>query len=78
MYRGYQSRNIANIQAQRAPHESTLSSANPHMSLRQAYADLLKATWMVYDVILSDERLCSSVTDENRKLFYNLVEVSIF
>jgi hypothetical protein len=48
------------------------------MSLRQAYADLLKATWMVYDVILGDERLCSSVTDENRKLFYNLVEVSIF
>ncbi|KAF8244449.1 hypothetical protein K440DRAFT_663480, partial [Wilcoxina mikolae CBS 423.85] len=70
------SRNIVNMQTQRAPHESTISSGNPHMSLRQAYADLLKSTWMVYDVILGDERLCSSVTDENRKLFYNLVEAT--
>ncbi|KAI9846413.1 MAG: hypothetical protein M1837_004004 [Sclerophora amabilis] len=38
----------------------------------QAYVDLLKSSWILYDVILKDENLTTLLTDENRKLFYNL------
>ncbi|KAI9799996.1 MAG: hypothetical protein M1833_003525 [Piccolia ochrophora] len=38
----------------------------------QAYVDLLKASWILYDVILKEENLTPLLTDENRKLFYNL------
>lgn len=42
----------------------------------QAYVDLLKASWILYDVILKDDKLTPLLTDENRKLFYNLSDVS--
>ncbi|KAI9723315.1 MAG: hypothetical protein M1812_001198 [Candelaria pacifica] len=38
----------------------------------QAYVDLLKASWILYEIILNDENLTPLLTDENRKLFYNL------
>jgi len=43
----------------------------------QAYVDLLKASWILYEIILKDENLTPLLTDENRKLFYNLSDVSI-
>ncbi len=42
----------------------------------QAYVDLLKASWILYEIILKDENLTPLLTDENRKLFYNLSDVS--
>lgn len=41
----------------------------------QAYVDLLKASWILYDIILREENITSLQTDENRKLFYNLSDV---
>ncbi|KAL9580814.1 MAG: hypothetical protein Q9203_006151, partial [Teloschistes exilis] len=41
-------------------------------SIHQAYVDLLKSSWILHTVILSENNLSSLMTDENRKLFYNL------
>lgn len=38
----------------------------------QAYVDLLKASWILYTIILKEDNLSSLQMDENRKLFYNL------
>lgn len=39
--------------------------------------DLLKSSWILHTVILDRNNLSSLMTDENRKLFYNLSDVSI-
>ena len=41
----------------------------------QAYVDLLKATWILYDILLKETNITSLQTDENRKLFHNLSNV---
>ena len=42
-------------------------------TINQAYVDLLKASWILYNIILKDDSdKASLMTDENRKLFYNL------
>lgn len=42
-------------------------------AVKQAYVDLLKASWILYDIILKDDNdKASLMTDENRKMFYNL------
>ena len=42
-------------------------------AVNQAYVDLLKASWILYDIILKDDNdKASLMTDENRKMFYNL------
>ncbi|KAL8632425.1 hypothetical protein Q9189_001800 [Teloschistes chrysophthalmus] len=46
-------------------------------STNQAYVDLLKSSWILHTVILSENNLSSLLTDENRKLFYNLSDVSL-
>lgn len=40
--------------------------------INQAYVDLLKASWILYHIILQDDHKLSLMTDENRKLFYSL------
>lgn len=40
--------------------------------INQAYVDLLKASWILYNIILKDDNKSSLMTDENRKLFYSL------
>lgn len=42
-------------------------------AINQAYVDLLKASWILYNIILKDDNdKASLMTDENRKMFYNL------
>ncbi|KAL8659283.1 MAG: hypothetical protein Q9202_007201 [Teloschistes flavicans] len=65
-----------------APELATMSSTKSQNSLRvsddssatinQAYVDLLKSSWILHTVILDESNLSSLMTDENRKLFYNL------
>ena len=42
----------------------------------QAYLDMLKASWILYDIVLKENNLTPLQTDENRKLFYHLSDVS--
>ncbi|KAL8946866.1 MAG: hypothetical protein Q9222_006794, partial [Ikaeria aurantiellina] len=39
---------------------------------RQTYVDLLKSSWILHTIILDQNNVSSLMTDENRKLFYNL------
>ncbi|KAL9009388.1 MAG: hypothetical protein Q9173_005576 [Seirophora scorigena] len=41
-------------------------------SANQAYVDLLKSSWILRTVILGETNISSLMTDENRKLVYNL------
>ena len=45
--------------------------------MNQAYVDLLKASWILYDIILKGDNLTPLLTNENRKLFYNLSDVRV-
>ena len=48
-------------------------SGGGRSGINQAYVDLLKASWILYNVILKDDNdKVSLMTDENRKMFYNL------
>ena len=48
-------------------------SSGGRSAINQAYVDLLKASWILYNVILKeDSDKASLMTDENRKLFYSL------
>lgn len=51
---------------------STSLSTESRSPTSQAYVDLLKASYILYDIILEDDNLTPLLTDENRKLFYNL------
>ena len=67
-------------------HEPPMASTSPATSVSpshiasspfsQAYVDLLKTSWILYDVFLPDENLASLLTEENRKLFYDCSHVS--
>lgn len=43
----------------------------------QAYIDLLKAQWILHTIILREDNRSSLMTDENRKLFHTLSDVSL-
>ena len=48
-------------------------SGGGRSGINQAYVDLLKASWILYNIILKDDNdKVSLMTDENRKMFYNL------
>ncbi|KAL9099199.1 MAG: hypothetical protein Q9163_005264 [Psora crenata] len=47
-------------------------SSEGKSGINQAYVDLLKASWILYTIILRDDHISVLMTDENRKLFYNL------
>ncbi|KAI9799927.1 MAG: hypothetical protein M1825_004298 [Sarcosagium campestre] len=47
-------------------------SSDSRSASTQSYVDLLKASWILYDIVLKDQNLTALLTDENRKLFYNL------
>lgn len=51
---------------------STESKSTSH----QAYVDLLKASYILYEVVLKDESSSALMTDENRKSIADLSEVS--
>lgn len=44
----------------------------------QAYVDLLKASWILHTVILSEENVSALTTDENKKLLFNLYDVGFY
>ncbi len=51
-------------------------SAKSRTSANQAYIDLLKAQWILHSIILCEDNRSSLMTDENRKLFHTLSDVS--
>lgn len=67
---------IVGLDAERAPNESITSRVNLDLTLRQAHVNLLKACWILYDVVLSDEGMVLSLTDENRAMFLTLEKAS--
>ena len=44
----------------------------------QAYADLMKSSYILYEIVLKDENSQAVLTDENRKLIADLSEVCVF
>ncbi|KAL8641509.1 MAG: hypothetical protein Q9226_008624, partial [Calogaya cf. arnoldii] len=59
------------------PELESYSSTHARLSIcdagtSQAYLDLLKSSWILHTVILHENNVSSLMTDENRKLFYNL------
>lgn len=44
----------------------------------QAYLDLLKASYILYDIVLEEEASPSLLVDEDRKSIVDLSEVSAF
>ncbi|KAJ5613285.1 hypothetical protein N7510_006479 [Penicillium lagena] len=53
---------------------STSPSTDSKTTSHQAYADLLKASYILYDVVLKDEDSSALLTDENRKSVVELSE----
>ena len=41
----------------------------------ETYVNLLKTSWILYDVVLEDEKLREFLTDDNRILFHSLQDV---
>ena len=56
--------------------ESFSPSSDSRAPANQAYVDLLKASWILYEIVLQDEYLDSLYVEENQKLCYDLSEVS--
>lgn len=46
------------------------NSGDSRAPSNQAYVDLLKASWILYDVVLKDDNLTPLLVNENRQLFY--------
>ncbi|TGZ81813.1 hypothetical protein EX30DRAFT_340244 [Ascodesmis nigricans] len=63
------SRMIVALDREQTPNESINSQTNIDLSIRQAHVNLLKACWILYDVILADESMSSALTTENRAMF---------
>lgn len=66
---------IVSLNTEMSLNEGTTSPVNSDLSLRQAHVNLLKACWILYDVVLSDEGMVLSLTDENRAMFLTLDRV---
>lgn len=60
-----------------SPRGSTSPSTNSSNSGHQAYVDLLKASYILYDIVLKRQPQQSLVLDENRKLIADLSDVSL-
>lgn len=54
---------------------SVSPSTDSKTTSHQAYADLLKASYILYDIVLKDESSPALLTDENRKSIADLSEV---
>lgn len=54
------------------------ASGNGKSTANQAYVDLLKASWILHTVILSEENVSALTTDENKKLLFNLYDVGFY
>lgn len=50
-------------------------SVDSRSTSHQAYVDLMKASYILYNIVLKDERSRAILTDENRKLIADLSEV---
>ena len=50
--------------------------SNANRLVYQAYIDILKASWILYDNVLKENNLGPLQTNESLKLFYNLSDVS--
>ncbi|KAI9669583.1 MAG: hypothetical protein M1817_004626 [Caeruleum heppii] len=59
---------LTNAQGSCSPSSDSRSASG------QAYVDLLKASWILYDIILKNINLTALLTHENQKLFYDLSE----
>ncbi|KAL8801895.1 MAG: hypothetical protein Q9182_004184 [Xanthomendoza sp. 2 TL-2023] len=66
------SRNNAPQLESQGPKPSLAISSDDDCPTDQAYVDLLKASWIMHTIVLNDNNMSSLMTDENRKLFYNL------
>ena len=53
----------------------TSSGLESRYAANQAYVDLLKASYILYDIVLKDENSPALLTDENRKSIKDLSEV---
>ena len=58
-------------------YQSLTSSTEYSVPSTQAYVDLLKASWILYDIILDNDDQTALLTNENRKLFIDLSDVSL-
>lgn len=58
-------------------HASFSVSGGSKTPANQAYIDLLKAQWILHTIILREDNRSSLMTDENRKLFHTLSDVSL-
>lgn len=59
-----------------SPRGNTSPSTESKSTSHQAYVDLLKASYILYYVVLKDESSSALMTDENRKSIADLSEVS--
>lgn len=59
-----------------SPRES-MTTVRSTVAHAQAYIDLVKASWVLFDVILKSEYEIPMQADENRKLFRELSDVSV-
>ncbi|CUS11762.1 unnamed protein product [Tuber aestivum] len=66
------SRNTARLQDNSIPNASTASSIDPNSGLYQAYFDLMKASWLLYNYLLSDPDNTVNMSDEDIKSFTTL------
>ena len=56
---------------------SISTGANSTVPSWQAYVDLLKASWILYDIVLEGDNRNALQSNENRKLFINLSDVRL-
>lgn len=52
-------------------------STDSRSTSHQAYVDLMKSSYILYDIVLIDENSRANLTDENRKLIADLSEVCL-
>lgn len=64
------------LDASNIPNASINSRLNASLTVRQAHINLLKACWIMYEMILKSDGMIASLTDENRALFWTLENVS--
>lgn len=64
-------------QSPNAHRESFSISTKSMLPANQAYLDLLKASWILYQIVLNGDHMASLQANENRKLLHNLSDVSL-
>ncbi|KAG0125620.1 hypothetical protein HOY82DRAFT_616354 [Tuber indicum] len=66
------SRNAVRLLGGLVPDASSTSSSGPNSGLRQAYLDLMKASWILYNYLLSDPDNTINMSDEDIRSFSTL------